>query len=40
MMGVGIGEAVVIGAICCILGGGLAAIVGVVFFVTRKNKDS
>lgn len=38
-MNIGMGEAVVIGAICCMLGGGFAAIVGLVFFVTRKKSS-
>ena len=38
-MSIGIAEAMVIGAICCVLGGGVAAVVGVVFFVMRSKKD-
>jgi hypothetical protein len=39
MSGVGIGELMVISAICCVLGGGVAAIAGAVFLLTRKKSD-
>lgn len=39
MTGIGIGELVIIALICAVLGGGVAGVAGLIFFVTRKKSD-
>jgi hypothetical protein len=38
MLGIGTGEALIIGAICCVLGGGGLGVIGLVFLLMKKNE--